>query len=69
MNTADAVARDISPGKHFCHTCNGDRVWALSRGVQRCEGCGQRFPCASKSCTHQDCQAARQARAESVIEP
>ena len=44
----------------YCHRCRRKTLWRKSRGIERCEGCGDRFPCA-RSCTHLDCDGYRAA--------
>lgn len=51
--------KDISPGEHHCHKCKAPRRWLLRRGVQRCEACGERFPCRNPLCRHTDCECHR----------
>jgi len=51
--------KDTEPGRHYCLACRAHTEWALKRKKQECGGCGMQFPCSSRSCTHQDCRAAR----------
>jgi hypothetical protein len=53
------AARDTEPGEHYCRECKRKTRWVLKRGVQVCEGCGDRFPCRSTRCKHNDCELAR----------
>jgi len=56
----DAEKKDIAPGQHHCRPCGAVTTWELIGGrMQRCEGCKDRFPCASPKCGHQDCNLAR----------
>lgn len=44
----------------LCHKCKRLTHWRLTRrGVERCEGCGDRFPCARAHCGHVDCRERR----------
>jgi len=45
----------------LCHRCARVTKWIAARGVERCEGCGYRFPCAGR-CSHLDCKEYRAAR-------
>jgi hypothetical protein len=53
-----ALSRDITAGRHFCHTCKRITDWDGER-IQSCDGCGERFPCAHLTCTHWDCAESR----------
>lgn len=50
----------LEPDVSWCHSCAARTRWVLGRGGQhlKCEGCGDRFPCAH-ACKHLDCQEAR----------
>lgn len=55
--------------REYCHRCKTITVWEPPTGHakhERCNGCGDRFPCA-KACGHLDCERARQeAKAQEV---
>ena len=46
--------------REHCHRCNAETNWKPNRSgtALKCEGCGDRFPCAG-SCGHFDCQQER----------
>jgi hypothetical protein len=44
----------------YCPTCERITLWVPKRGgIERCEGCHVRFPCAG-SCQHLDCRQHRE---------
>lgn len=51
------------PAEAFCYRCGKPTTWSARRPTdatgQRCEGCGDRFPC-RHACQHLDCEAARE---------
>lgn len=51
----------FDPGKHPCRRCKSVTEWAWNRirSAQRCQECGDRFPC-RRLCGHVDCAEARQ---------
>jgi hypothetical protein len=51
----------LSESVELCHRCERVTKWIAVRGVERCEGCGDRFPCAGR-CSHLDCEEYRAAR-------
>jgi hypothetical protein len=45
--------------REYCPTCDRVTLWVPKRrGIERCEGCNTRFPCAHL-CTHLDCRMER----------
>lgn len=52
-----------SAGLHFCARCDRPTRWEPVRGGprERCNGCGDVYPCRSKACGHVDCERERQA--------
>lgn len=51
---------DLSGDKELCHSCDKVTLWRKGRGdFLVCEVCGDRFPCKSKRCGHEDCKLAR----------
>lgn len=51
----------LEADRELCHTCNEVTDWEPVRGGKalKCTGCGQRFPCRSTRCGHEDCAEAR----------
>jgi len=58
------LGKDLAPGLHRCARCKVRTTWRAIRGrgaslMQRCDVCGDRFPCRNKQCGHSDCAALR----------
>jgi len=49
---------DIQEGQHYCHACHKRTTWSGTK-KQKCEDCLKVFPCMSKKCGHEDCDAHR----------
>ena len=51
--------KTMTADRDFCHKCNTETAWkpaGRTDSYLKCEGCGDRFPCAkARGCNHLDC--------------